>query len=103
LEKRTKRVKIICVCGMGMGSGLLIKMGVDNILKKAGYREGTWICEVCDVSTARQTGIDIYVTTSEFSRNLKDTPAKLVEVKNLFDEKEIAKGLIPIYKELVDE
>ena len=94
-------IKIGCVCGMGLGSGLLVKMGVDNVLKRNGYKEGTWNCEVLDTSTARQQGIDIYVTTSEFSRNLMDTPAKVVEVKNLFNEKEIEENLIPVYKEVV--
>lgn len=94
-------IKIGCVCGMGLGSGLLVKMGVDNVLKAAGYKEGTWQCEVLDVSTARQPGINIYVTTSEFSRNLKDLGAEVVEVLNLFNEKEIAQKLVPVYKKVV--
>lgn len=94
-------IKIGCVCGMGLGSGLLVKMGVDNVLKKAGYKEGTWQCEVMDTSTARQVGIHIYVTTSEFSRNLMDTGAAVVEVKNLFSEKEIEEKLVPVYKKVL--
>jgi galactitol-specific phosphotransferase system IIB component len=86
---------------MGLGSGLLVKMGVDNVLKKAGFKEGTWLCEVMDTSTARQTGINIYVTTSEFSRNLMDLGAAIVEVKNLFNEKEIEERLIPVYKKVL--
>jgi len=93
-------IKIGCVCGMGLGSGLLVKMGVDNVLKAAGFKEGTWQCEVLDVSTARQPGINIYVTTSEFSRNLKDLGAEVVEVKNLFNEKEISEKLVPVYKKV---
>lgn len=94
-------IKIGCVCGMGLGSGLLVKMGVDNVLKAAGFKEGTWQCEVMDVSTARQVGINIYVTTSEFSRNLMDTGPEVVEVKNLFSEKEIAEKLVPVYKKVI--
>jgi len=86
---------------MGLGSGLLVKMGVDNVLKAAGYKEGTWQCEVLDVSTARQPGIQIYVTTSEFSRNLKDLGAEVVEVMNLFNEKEISTKLVPVYKKVL--
>ena len=94
-------IKIGCVCGMGLGSGLLVKMGVDNVLNAAGFKEGTWQCEVLDVSTARQPGINIYVTTSEFSRNLKDLGAEVVEVMNLFNEKEIATKLVPVYKKVL--
>ena len=95
-------IKIGCVCGMGLGSGLLVKMGVNKVLKNAGYKEDTWQCEVLDVSTARQPGIDIYVTTSEFATGLMDTPAKVVTVLNLFSEKEIEKALIPVYKEVLE-
>jgi PTS system ascorbate-specific IIB component len=91
-------IKIGCVCGMGLGSGLLVKMGVDNVLKRAGYKEGTWQTEVMDTSTARQIGIDIYVTTTEFAKNLMDTGAKVLTVLNLFNEKEIEAVLIPVYK-----
>lgn len=94
-------IKIGCVCGMGLGSGLLVKMGVDNVLKKAGFKEGTWLSEVLDTSTARQSGIQIYVTTSEFSRNLMDLGAEVVEVKNLFSETEIEAGLVPVYKKVL--
>jgi galactitol-specific phosphotransferase system IIB component len=86
---------------MGLGSGLLVKMGVDNVLKRAGYKEGTWSTDVLDTSTARQPDIDIYVTTSEFARNLMDTQAKVVVVFNLFNEKEIEEKLVPVYKEVV--
>ena len=95
-------INIGCVCGMGLGSGLLVKMGVDNVLKRAGYQEGTWRSEVLDVSTARQQGIDIYVTTNEFADTLRDTPAKVVTVLNLFNESEIEAALVPVYKEVVE-
>jgi len=94
-------IKIGCVCGMGLGSGLLVKMGVDKVLERNGFKEGTWLCEVLDISTARQLGIDIYVTTNEFADTLKTTPAEVVTVLNLFSKEEIEKALIPVYKEVL--
>ena len=94
-------IKIGCVCGMGLGSGLLVKMCVDRVLKKAGCKEGTWISEVLDTSTSRQTGIDIYVTTIEFAHNVEDMPSKLVIVKDMFNEQQVADGLLPVYKEVL--
>lgn len=96
-------INIGCVCGMGLGSGLLVKMGVDNVLKRAGYKEGTWRAEVLDISSAKQQGIDIYVTNSEFADRLRETPAEVVCVRNLFDEKEIEEALIPVYKEVLEK
>ena len=95
-------IKIGCVCGLGMGSGLLVKMAVDNVLKRNGFEDGTWLSEVLDVNTASKQVIDIYLTTREFATKLRDTPAKVVTVINLFNEKEIEEALVPVYKEVVN-
>jgi galactitol-specific phosphotransferase system IIB component len=42
------------------------------------------------------------VTTNEFADTLRDTPAKVVTVLNLFNETEIEGALIPVYKEVVE-
>ena len=85
---------------MGLGSGLLVKMGVERVLKRAGFSEREFAVEVADISTARAMPTDIYVTTSEFAKSLGQVKAKIVEVKNLFSEKEIEAALITPYKEV---
>lgn len=91
-------IKILCVCGMGLGSGLLVKMGVERVLKRNGFSEREFSVDVGDISTARQVGIDMYVTTAEFARQLGDMKATVVEVFNLFNEKEIEEKLLEPYK-----
>ncbi|MCD6356664.1 MAG: PTS sugar transporter subunit IIB [Anaerolineaceae bacterium] len=91
-------VKISAVCGMGLGSGLLIKMGIDKVLEKNGYKPlDDFSVEVADISTARATFPDIFVTTSEFAERLGDVDAEIVTVKNLFDKKEIEEKLIDTF------
>lgn len=84
---------------MGLGSGLLVKMGVERVLKRNGFPESEFLIEVADISTARAFPTDIYVTTAEFARELGQVKAKIVEVHNLFSEKEIEAKLIEPYKE----
>ncbi len=48
-----KVIKIAAVCGMGLGSGLLVRMGVERALKKAGYKENLFSVETTDISTAK--------------------------------------------------
>lgn len=93
-------IRILCVCGMGLGSGLLVKMGVERVLKRGGFSEREFSVDVADISTARQAGTDIYVTTAEFAKQIGDVNAKVVEVFNLFSEKEIEEKLIGPYKEV---
>ncbi len=90
-------VKISAVCGMGLGSGLLVKMGIDRVLERHGYGRNDFRVEVADISTARSTTPDIYVTTNEFATQLKEVDAEVITVLNLFDENEIEAALLDTF------
>lgn len=93
-------IKILCICGMGLGSGLLVKMGVERVLKRNGFDEREFSVDVGDISTARQVGVDMYVTTEEFAKQIGDVGVPVVEVFNLFSEDEIEEHLLEPYKEV---
>lgn len=90
-------VKICAVCGMGLGSGLIVKMGIDRVLERKGYGRKDFRVEIADISTARSITPDIFVTTSEFAKSLKEVNAEIITVKNLFDEKEIEEALMDTF------
>ncbi len=95
-------IKIAAICGMGLGSGLLVKMGVERVLKRSGVDEREFSVEVGDISTAKSMWPDLFVTSTEFGPRLREAQeAPVVEVHNLFDEKEIEGVLVPVYMELV--
>ena len=94
-------IKIIAVCGMGLGSGLLARMSVERVLKRQGVKDSDIDVEVADIATAKRPGVDIYVTTNEFAPNMKEWAQRLVVVKNLFDEKEMERELLPVFKEVI--
>ena len=93
-------IKILCVCGMGLGSGLLVKMGVERVLIRNGFDQREFSVDVGDISTARQVGIDMYVTTEEFAKQMSDLGVPIVEIFNLFNEDEIEEHLIEPYKQV---
>jgi ascorbate PTS system EIIB component len=94
-------IKIAAICGMGLGSGLLVKMGVERVLKRNGVDEREFSVEVGDISTAKSLWPDLFVTSTEFGPRLKESQdIPVIEVHNLFDEKEIEAALVPVYKEL---
>lgn len=93
-------IKISAVCGMGLGSGLLVKMGIERVLERNGYGRKDFRVEVADISTARATSPDIFVTTSEFAKSLREVDAEVITVRNLFDEKEIEEALMDIFKKV---
>lgn len=96
-------IKIAAVCGMGLGSGLIVRMGVERALKKAGFDEKLFSVETTDISTAKAVWPDIFVTSTEFGKQLEDQKVPVVVVKNLFDEKEIGASLTPVFAKVLEE
>ncbi len=93
-------INITAVCGMGLGSGLLVKMGIERVLERNGFSRKNFRVEVADISTARSMSPDIFVTTSEFAKSLRDVPAEVITVKNLFNESEIEEALLDTFKNI---
>ena len=96
-------VNLCAVCGMGLGSGLLVKMGIERVLEKHGYGRKDFRVEVADISTARSMMPDIFVTTSEFAKSLREVKAEVITVKNLFDENEIDAAILDVFEKIHNE
>ena len=82
-------MKIICVCGLGMGSSLILKMNVEEVLKDVSIDAEV---EHSDASSARGERCDYIVTTSEISKSLDGAMGKIVICNNFIDKDEIKKA-----------
>ncbi|WP_010274946.1 PTS sugar transporter subunit IIB [Paenibacillus senegalensis] len=83
-------MKIICVCGLGQGTSLILRMNVENVLKEMGVQADV---DHMDVSTASGTQADFIVTNNELAQSLQGHSAKIVLVNNYFDLNEIKESL----------
>jgi PTS system ascorbate-specific IIB component len=84
-------MRILAVCGMGLGSSLMLRMGVEKVLKAEGI-EGT--VEVSDVSSAKGEKADIIVAAPEIAEQLGGHSAKVVAIKNMADKNEIKEKIM---------
>ncbi len=86
-------MKILTVCGMGLGTGLLLRMNTEEALKKIGVTDAS--VEVADISTAKGMGAtaDIVLTSTELAEQLGQVKGTLVTVQNFFDKGEIERKL----------
>ena len=86
-------MKILTVCGMGLGTGLLLRMNTEEALKKIGVDDAS--VEVADISTAKGMGAaaDIVLTSTELAEQLGPVKGTLVTVQNFFDKGEIERKL----------
>jgi PTS system ascorbate-specific IIB component len=91
-------MKIVCVCGMGLGSSVIAKMNIESVLKKLKYEA---IVETCDVGSIRSVVGDLYVTTRELADNFpSDIMNKTVVLTNFVKKTEIESAIEPIIKNL---
>ncbi|WP_431223317.1 PTS sugar transporter subunit IIB [Serratia sp. L9] len=83
-------MKILTVCGLGMGSSLILKMNVESVLKQHGIQASV---EHMDVSSAASANADLVITNAELVDNLQHLSCPVVIVNNYIDSKEIVQAL----------
>ena len=81
-------MKIVAVCGMGIGTSVLLKMNAEKVLANLGVDADV---EAADIGVARgaaQTA-DIVLTSDELAPEIGDVPARVIIIDNFFDLDEI--------------
>lgn len=90
-------MKIVTVCGNGIGSSLLLKMKVEAITKDMGMTN----VEVssCDSNAAVGQHADVYVTVKEF-KDIFPEGTNVCIVKSYTNRKKIEADLIPFLEQM---
>jgi PTS system ascorbate-specific IIB component len=86
-------MKILAVCGMGLGSGLLLRMQAEKALRQLGIVDAD--LEVADIGSARamaQTA-DLIITSHELAEQLGKVKPRVVTISNFVDLKEMVEKL----------
>lgn len=85
-------MKILAVCGMGLGSGLLLRMQAEKALKELGLQADV---EVADIGTARALAstADLILTSDELAQQLGAVKPKVVTISNFIDLREMVEKL----------
>jgi len=85
-------VKIIAVCGMGIGTSVLLKLNAEKVLKMLDL-EAT--VDAADVATVRKVSFDaqIVLTTPDLVDQLQGLPAEIISIEHVFDLEELSTKL----------
>jgi len=85
-------VKIIAVCGMGIGTSVLLKMNAEKVLDVLGVQAEV---QAADIGKAKLEGplADIILTTPELVYQLEGMPGKIIAIDHVFDLVEIRQKL----------
>lgn len=85
-------MKILAVCGMGLGTGLLLRMQAEKALKELGIQADL---EVADIGTARAlaSSADLILTSEELAPQLGQVKPRIVTISNFIDLREMVDKL----------
>jgi ascorbate PTS system EIIB component len=84
-----RNLNVICVCGHGLGSSLLLKIALESIFEKLGINANIETKNVGEVS-GYMGEFDMLITSEELVKII-DIPGNIpmVTVKNFLDSKEV--------------
>lgn len=82
-----KKPKIQCVCGFGCGSSLMLRMAIDDILKKHELETETF-CG--DVGTCLSNPCDSIFISKELAERIKDrADVPVIVIEDFMNSKEV--------------
>ena len=87
---------ILCCCGGGMGSSLIMRINVENVLKKHGF-DGISVAHV-SVSEISMQSADLYVVGSDLGAFLEGKP-HVITLDNIMSVPELEEKLLAVLSE----
>ncbi len=84
--------KIMCCCGSGLGSSLIVRMNTEDVLKKLGVND----IEVVHSSLSDCTpgAADLFIVGGDLADFVSELPEKIV-LQNILDKDELESKLKP--------
>lgn len=85
-------MKIVAVCGMGIGTSVLLKMNAEKALRALNVDADV---EAADIGTARGAArmANLVLTSAELVEEIGDVPTEVIVIKNFTDVNEITEKL----------
>lgn len=95
-----KKLQILAVCGFGVGSSMILKMKVEEVLKEHQINANVF---TTDVGSATSTPADAIFTSQELEKGIKEkVNVPVIGIKNFINKQEIAEKGLEVIKSLLD-
>ncbi|MCR2044753.1 PTS sugar transporter subunit IIB [Anaerosalibacter massiliensis] len=96
----SKKLKILAVCGFGVGSSMILKMKIEEVLKQNNIKADVF---TADVGSASSTPCDIIFTSKELEKNIRSkVNVPVVAIKNFIDKVEIVENGLPVVRDVLN-
>jgi len=88
-------MQIVTVCGLGIGTSLMLKMTIQDILSEAGISADV---DAWDAGTVKGRSADLFVVSADLRSTLEGVQGKVVFIKSITDVKEIREKVLGALK-----
>lgn len=79
-------MKIMAICGSGLGSSFMVKMNIKKVLKKIGVEADV---EHSDLSSAIPSEADLFVMAKDIAASASIPDNQLIVITNIIDINEL--------------
>jgi PTS system ascorbate-specific IIB component len=95
-----KRLRIMMVCGFGLGSSLVLRMTVDEVLQKHNIKAETFSS---DADTAVGQRYDLVITSGEMEKLFADIEEPVIVIDNFLSPDEVEEKALPVIQKMIAE
>ena len=81
-------MKIVAICGAGIGSSAILKVNAERVLSRLGIEADVTAADIASVQTAASDA-QVILTSAEFVDAIGKTFADIVVINNYFDANEL--------------
>lgn len=85
-------MKIVTICGAGIGSSGILKVNAERVLRKLGIQANVVAADITTVA-AVAADAQVILTSAEFVEAIGKTFADVIVVENYFDTAELTEKL----------
>ena len=96
MTTRPEPLKVLSVCGVGMGSSLMLRMTTEEVLKDMGVSAKV---EATDVSSARGMQADVIVGQGMHTEEFEGRAPVVVGITNFMDKDSLRSQLTEAFRE----
>ena len=84
-------LKVLTVCGAGVGSSMMLKLFTEKILKEEKIEA---VINATDIGSVSGGDADVIITTPELAELLRNVNGKVITLANLMDKETLKKELL---------
>lgn len=91
-------LKIVTVCGAGVGSSMMLRLFSQQILDEEGIDAEV---EASDIGSVNPDSYDLVITTSDFADAMRAQRARIIRIDNMMDKVYLREQLLVNTKDLI--